>query len=39
MSIAVAVKSRGRIVLATDTKRTFGSGAVPESNLRDVKLR
>ena len=27
------------IVLATDSKRTFGGNAVPENNLRDVKLR
>jgi ATP-dependent HslUV protease, peptidase subunit HslV len=39
MSIAVAVKSQDRIVIACDTKRTFGSGEVPESNLTDVKIR
>lgn len=39
MSIAVAVKSNGRIVIACDTKRTFGSGEVPDSNLTDVKVR
>jgi ATP-dependent HslUV protease, peptidase subunit HslV len=39
MSIAVAVKSQGRVVIACDTKRTFGSGEVPESNLSDMKLR
>ena len=39
MSIAVAVKSSGRVVIACDTKRTFGSGEVPEANLSDLKLR
>ena len=39
MSIAVAVRIADEIVLATDSKRTFGGGAVPENNLRDVKLR
>jgi ATP-dependent protease HslVU (ClpYQ) peptidase subunit len=39
MSIAVAVRSKGRIVIACDTKRTFGSGQVPEANLTDVKVR
>jgi ATP-dependent protease HslVU (ClpYQ) peptidase subunit len=39
MSIAVAVKSGGRIIIASDSKRTFGSGEVPESNLTDVKVR
>jgi ATP-dependent HslUV protease subunit HslV len=39
MSIAVAVRVDDEIVLATDSKRTFGGGAVPEHNLRDVKLR
>jgi hypothetical protein len=39
MSIAVAVKSQGRVVIACDTKRTFGSGEVPEANLSDMKLR
>lgn len=39
MSIAVAVRTRGELVIASDTKRTFGSGAVPASNLVDVKIR
>ena len=39
MSIAVAVRTGSEIVIASDTKRTFGSGAVPESNLVDVKIR
>ena len=39
MSIAVAVRSRGQIVIACDTKRTFGSGQVTEQNLTDVKVR
>ena len=39
MSIAVAVRTAEHIVLATDSKRTFGGGAVPAENLRDVKLR
>jgi ATP-dependent HslUV protease subunit HslV len=39
MSIAVAVRTGNDIVLATDSKRTFGGNAVPENNLRDVKLR
>ncbi len=39
MSIAVAVRVADEIVLATDSKRTFGGGAVPEDNLRDVKLQ
>ncbi|HEX2676073.1 MAG TPA: hypothetical protein VHM19_05520 [Polyangiales bacterium] len=39
MSIAVAVRVNDDIVLATDSKRTFGSGAVSDSNLRDVKMR
>ena len=39
MSVAVAVQSRGEIVLAADSKRTFGSGAMPEGNLRDTKIR
>lgn len=39
MSIAVAVRVADEIVLATDSKRTFGGGAVPEHNLRDVKVR
>lgn len=39
MSIAVAVRVEDEIVIATDSKRTFGSGAVPEHNLRDAKMR
>lgn len=39
MSIAVAVRSRGRIAIAADTKRTFGSGTLPDDNLVDVKIR
>jgi len=39
MSIAVAVKSKGRIVIACDTKRTFGSGEVSDANLSDLKIR
>jgi ATP-dependent protease HslVU (ClpYQ) peptidase subunit len=39
MSIAVAVRSKSRIVIACDTKRTFGSGELPEANLTDVKIR
>src|SRR3954454_24857087 len=39
MSIAVAVKSKGRIVIACDTKRTFGSGEVSDANLTDLKIR
>jgi ATP-dependent protease HslVU (ClpYQ) peptidase subunit len=39
MSIAVAVRTAHEIVLATDSKRTFGGNAVPENNLRDIKLR
>jgi ATP-dependent protease HslVU (ClpYQ) peptidase subunit len=39
MSIAVAVKSKGRVVIACDTKRTFGSGQITEANLTDVKVR
>ena len=39
MSIAVAVRTKDQIVLATDSKRTFGGGAVPVDNLRDVKIR
>jgi ATP-dependent HslUV protease, peptidase subunit HslV len=39
MSIAVAVRSRGRVVIASDTKRTFGSGQITEANLTDVKIR
>lgn len=39
MSIAVAVKSRGKVVLAADSKRTFGPGAVTAANLKDCKIR
>jgi ATP-dependent protease HslVU (ClpYQ) peptidase subunit len=39
MSVAVAVRSKGRVVIASDTKRTFGSGQVAESNLTDIKVR
>lgn len=39
MSVAVAVQSRGEVILAADSKRTFGSGAMPEGNLRDSKIR
>lgn len=39
MSIALAVRTRSEIVIAADSRRTFGSGAVPESNLVDVKIR
>ena len=39
MSIAVAVRTRGKIVLATDSKRTFGGGAVPEATLSESKIR
>ena len=39
MSIALAVRSKGRIVIACDTKRTFGSGELPASNLTDIKVR
>lgn len=39
MSVAVAVRHRGQTVLATDSKRTFGSGAVPFENLSDTKMR
>ena len=39
MSIAVAVKAQGKVVIACDTKRTFGSGEVSEANLSDLKLR
>jgi ATP-dependent protease HslVU (ClpYQ) peptidase subunit len=39
MSIAVAVKCQGKVVIACDTKRTFGSGEVPEANLSDLKVR
>lgn len=39
MSVAVAVKCRQQYVLAADTKRTFGGGAVPNGNHRDLKIR
>ena len=39
MSIAVAVRGKNEIVIASDSKRTFGSGAVPEENLSDLKIR
>lgn len=39
MSVAVAIKCRQHYVLAADTKRTFGGGAVSASNLTDVKIR
>jgi ATP-dependent HslUV protease, peptidase subunit HslV len=39
MSVAVAVKSRDQIVIAADTKRTFGSGAVEVANFTDLKIR
>jgi ATP-dependent HslUV protease subunit HslV len=39
MSVAVAVKSRDQIVIAADTKRTFGSGAVSDANFTDLKIR
>jgi ATP-dependent HslUV protease, peptidase subunit HslV len=39
MSIAVAVRSGRDIVLAADSKRTFGSSALTESNLSDEKIR
>lgn len=39
MSVAVAVKSGGEVVLAVDSKRTFGSGAVTPENLTDNKIR
>jgi ATP-dependent protease HslVU (ClpYQ) peptidase subunit len=39
MSIAVAVRVGNEIVLATDSKRTFGSGGVPDDNFRDAKMR
>lgn len=39
MSVAVAVQNRGHIILAADSKRTFGSGAMPISNLADNKIR
>jgi ATP-dependent protease HslVU (ClpYQ) peptidase subunit len=39
MSVAVAVKTRDQIVIAADTKRTFGSGAVEVANFTDLKIR
>jgi ATP-dependent HslUV protease subunit HslV len=39
MSVAVAVKTRDQIVIAADTKRTFGSGAVSDANFTDLKIR
>lgn len=39
MSVAVAVKCRDQIVIAADTKRTFGSGAVEVANFTDLKIR
>jgi ATP-dependent HslUV protease, peptidase subunit HslV len=39
MSIAVAVRVGNEIVLATDSKRTFGAGAVPDDNFREAKMR
>lgn len=39
MSVAVAVKIRDQIVIAADTKRTFGSGAVSDANFTDLKIR
>ena len=39
MSVAVAVKNRDQIVIAADTKRTFGSGAVSDANFTDLKIR
>lgn len=39
MSVAVAVASRGKIVIAADSKRTFGSGVVTTENFSDVKIR
>ena len=39
MSIAVAVRVGDDIVLATDSKRTFGAGAVPDDNFREAKMR
>jgi ATP-dependent protease HslVU (ClpYQ) peptidase subunit len=39
MSIAVAIRTADEVVLATDSKRTFGGGAVPADNLRDIKMR
>lgn len=39
MSIAVAVQSKGEVILAADTKRTFGGGALTEGNLTDQKIR
>jgi ATP-dependent HslUV protease subunit HslV len=39
VSIAVAVKSHGKVVIAADSKRTFGPGAVTAANLKDCKVR
>lgn len=39
MSIAVAIQSRGEVILAADSKRTFGGGALTEANLTDQKIR
>jgi len=39
MSVAVAVRIRDQIVIAADTKRTFGSGAVSDANFTDLKVR
>ncbi|MDD9944919.1 MAG: hypothetical protein OXU20_28005 [Myxococcales bacterium] len=39
MSVAVAVQASGQVVIAADSKRTFGSGAVPQDNLSDAKIR
>jgi len=39
MSVAVAVASRGQVVIAADTKRTFGSGVVTNENFTDLKIR
>jgi ATP-dependent protease HslVU (ClpYQ) peptidase subunit len=39
MSVAVAVASRGQIVIAADTRRTFGSGVVTTDNFSDLKIR
>ncbi|GIW42098.1 MAG: hypothetical protein KatS3mg076_2675 [Candidatus Binatia bacterium] len=39
MSVAVAVRARNEIVLATDTLTCFGSRRVPPQNHRAVKIR
>lgn len=39
MSVAVAVQSQGKVVIAADTKRTFGSGEVTVENFTDLKIR